>query len=175
MTADFVAPSIKRRICVTLYEMMILLGVFAIGYLIPSLILGLYFDYQVPSWVAFVQTYALFGFYFIWYWTHSGQTLAMQTWHVKILDLNNQLISKTHALKRYCISTLWLIPTVTIYGVIKLIFNAPLGHWPTIELMFCMALFFWPITCLLDRKNSFGMQSLVDRLAKTRLVQLPKV
>jgi len=51
---------------------------------------------------------------------------------------------------------------------------APLGHWPTIELMFCMILFFWPLTCLFDKANPHGAQSLADRLSKTKLIMIQK-
>jgi uncharacterized RDD family membrane protein YckC len=72
--------------------MLILLGVWAIGYLVPSLLIGILFQIQVPSWVAFGHVYVLFGIYFTWYWTETGQTLAMQTWHVKIVDNNENAI-----------------------------------------------------------------------------------
>jgi RDD family len=154
--------------------MLILLGVWAIGYLVPSLLLGVLFNVQVPNWLAFGHVYVLFGIYFTWYWTKTGQTLAMQTWHVKMVDQQEKLLNRNQALIRYAISTLWLIPTVLIYIMFKYVFLIPLGHWPTIELMFCMVLFFWPLTCLLDRANPNGSQSLADKLAKTQLIQIPK-
>ena len=169
------APSIRRRICVTLYEMLILVGVWALGYLVPSLLLGVFFQIQLPSWLAFGHVYILFGIYFTWYWTLTGQTLAMQTWHVKMVNENEQLLNRNQALIRYAISSLWLFPTVIIYILFKHVFLSPLGNWPTIELMFCMVLFFWPLTCLFDRSNPHGAQSLADRLAKTKLILVPKI
>jgi len=153
--------------------MLILLGVWAVGYLVPSLILGQLFDFILPNWLAFGHVYALFGWYFTWYWTRTGQTLAMQTWNVKIVSESEQLLNTNQALIRYAISSLWLIPTILIYIIFKFVFLRPLGHWPTIELMFCMILFFWPMTCLFDKKNPGGPQSLADRLAKTKLILLP--
>ena len=168
------APSIRRRISVIMYEMLILLGVWALGYLVPSLILGVAFKTQVPNWLAFAHVYVLFGIYFTWYWTHTGQTLAMQTWHVKMVDEHEQLLSRNHALVRYAIGSLWLFPTVLVYIIFKYVFLIPLGNWPTIELMFCMILFFWPFTCLFNRKSVHGAQSLADRLTKTKLILVPK-
>jgi uncharacterized RDD family membrane protein YckC len=155
--------------------MLILLGVWAAGYLVPSLLLGVIFDIKLPSWLAFGQVYAIFGWYFTWYWTRTGQTLAMQTWKVKIVDEQEHLLGRNQALIRYAISSLWLIPTVLIYIIFKYVLMTPLGHWPTIELMFCMILFFWPLTCLLDRANPNGAQSLADRLAKTKLILVPAI
>ena len=168
------AVTIKRRIYVAMYEMLILLGVWALGYLVPSLILGMIFNLQLPSWLAFGIVYLLFGIYFVWYWKKTGQTLAMQTWHVKLVNLDGNLLSRNQGLIRYALSTLWLIPTIIIYGVLKIILGHSIGNWPTIELMFFMALLFWPMTCLFDKDRIHGRQSLVDRLAKTRLIQLPK-
>ena len=168
------APSIRRRICVTLYEMLILVGVWALGYLVPSLLLGILFQFQLPNWLAFGHVYILFGIYFTWYWTHSGQTLAMQTWHVKMVDENEQLLKRNQALIRYAISSLWLIPTIIIYILFKHVLMTPMGNWPTIELMFCMVLLFWPLTCLFDRSNPHGAQSLADKLAKTKFILVLK-
>jgi len=154
--------------------MLILLGVWAIGYLVPSLLIGVLFEKQVPNWVAFGHVYLIFGIYFTWYWTKTGQTLAMQTWQVKMVDENENLLKRNQALIRYAISSLWLIPTIIIYIIFKYVFMAPLGHWPTIELMFCMILFFWPLTCLFDKANPHGAQSLADRLSKTKLIMIQK-
>lgn len=169
-----VAPSIRRRICVGLYEMLMLLGVWALGYLVPSLALGVMLEIQVPPWLAFGHVYLLFGLYFVWYWTNTGQTLAMQTWRVKMVNLSGKDLNRSQALIRFAIGSLWLIPAVIIYGAYKLLLGYPMGNWPTLELLFVMALFFWPLTCLLDQNNQLGKQSLADRLAKTRLIQLPK-
>ncbi len=154
--------------------MLILLGVWALGYLVPSLLLGILMNIQVPQWLAFGHVYVLFGLYFTWYWTRTGQTLAMQTWKVKMVGENNELLNRGQALIRYAISSLWLIPTVLIYILFKYVFLSPLGHWPTIELLFCMILLFWPLTCLFDRQNPQGAQSIADRLAKTKLILVPQ-
>lgn len=174
MNKQFPAPTIKRRLAVALYEMLILLGVWAAGYLVPNLLLGVLFNVSLPQTIAFAHVYLLFGAYFVWYWKKTGQTLAMQTWHVKLVDLEGRLLSRNHALKRYAIGSLWLIPAIVIYGSVRLITQQPLGLWPTIELLFAMVLFLWPLTCLLDRNNPLGRQSLADRWSGTRLIQLPK-
>jgi uncharacterized RDD family membrane protein YckC len=173
--ASFPAATIKRRIYVGLYEMLILLGVWALGYLVPNLLIGITLHYQLPNWFAFGWVYTLFGVYFVWYWQKTGQTLAMQTWRVKLVDIDGNLLSRHQGLIRYAISTLWLVPTVAIYAIYKVVIGHPMGHWPTIELLFFMALFFWPMTCIFDKNSSEHRQSLADRLAKTQLIQLPKV
>ena len=43
------------------------------------------------------------GAYFIWFWTHGGQTLAMQTWKMRIINAGSMDagISLRQALMRY--------------------------------------------------------------------------
>lgn len=174
MNQQYPAPTIKKRIAVSLYEMLVLLGVWALGYLVPSLLIGIFFQTTIPEWLAFAHVYVLFGVYFIWYWRKTGQTLAMQTWRVKLVNMQGELLTRDQALKRYAYASLWLVPTIFIYATWRLVAGKPPGLWPTIELMFAMLLFFWPATCLLDFRNPLGKQSLADRMSKTRLIQLPK-
>jgi hypothetical protein len=49
-----------------------------------------------------------------------------------------------------------------------------LEKWQIIEMLFAVALFFWPLTIYLDRKDPMQRQALSDRFAGTRLVELPK-
>jgi hypothetical protein len=49
-----------------------------------------------------------------------------------------------------------------------------LQKWQIIEMLFAIALFLWPLSIYLDRVSPQLRQSLPDRLARTRLVELPK-
>ena len=80
--------------------MLVLLGVWALGYLVPSLLIGLFLGTTMPEWLAFAHVYILFGFYFVWYWRKTGQTLAMQTWRVKLVNMQGELLTRDQALKR---------------------------------------------------------------------------
>ncbi len=53
------------------------------------------------------------GVYFIWCWQKKGQTLAMQTWQLKLLDQDEQLLSLKAAIARYVLASLSLM----IFGV----------------------------------------------------------
>jgi uncharacterized RDD family membrane protein YckC len=51
------------------------------------------------------------GVYFVWCWSKSGQTLAMQTWKLKVVDQQLQLLTIKTAVARYvlaCISLMLL-------------------------------------------------------------------
>jgi uncharacterized RDD family membrane protein YckC len=76
---------LRRRLASMLYESMLLLGVLALTFLVPSLILGQIADFVPPGWLLWVHVFAVLGVYFVWYWRRGGQTLAMQTWRLKIV------------------------------------------------------------------------------------------
>jgi uncharacterized RDD family membrane protein YckC len=44
----------------------------------------------------------IMGYYFIWFWTHGGQTLAMQTWKMRLVSAENgEKLTKKQAITRY--------------------------------------------------------------------------
>ncbi len=145
-----------------------LLGVIAFTFLAPNLGLGVLFGIALPSWLTFIYLYAVLGIYFVWYWTKSGQTLAMQTWRVRMIGLSGRSLTKRQAFWRYVYGSLWLIPCVLLQWAFHL------EKWQIIEMLFTVALFIWPLSIYLDRQSSLYRQSLPDRLAGTRLVELPK-
>jgi uncharacterized RDD family membrane protein YckC len=61
----------------------------------------------------------VFGIYFVWFW-HKGQTLAMKTWHLRVVGLDGQAISQKRAVGRYVLSWLWFLPPLAAAAVFKL-------------------------------------------------------
>ena len=53
--------------------------------------------------------FVIFGIYFVWFWA-KGQTLAMKTWHIRVVDVNGQPITQQRALLRYLLSWMWFLP-----------------------------------------------------------------
>ncbi len=53
--------------------------------------------------------FIVFGIYFVWFWA-KGQTLAMKTWNIRVVDTQGKAISQRRALARYCLSWLWFLP-----------------------------------------------------------------
>jgi uncharacterized RDD family membrane protein YckC len=64
----------------------LLLGVLALTFLVPYLILGAVASFTPPGWGLWLHVFVVLGVYFVWYWRRGGQTLAMQTWRLKIVD-----------------------------------------------------------------------------------------
>ena len=62
--------------------------------------------------------FVIFGIYFVWFWA-KGQTLAMKTWDIRVVDTHGQSITQTRALARYALSWLWFLPPLVftwLYG-----------------------------------------------------------
>ncbi len=162
------APQFWRRVSCTLYEQLVLLGVIALTFLVPNLALGILLGISLPSWLTFLYLYVILGAYFVWYWTKSGQTLAMQTWRVRIINQNGNALDRRQAFWRYVYGSLWIFPCIFLQAVLQL------QKWQIIEMLFTVALFIWPLSIYLDRTNPLTRQSLPDRFAGTKLIELPK-
>ena len=162
------SPQFWRRVSCCLYEQLVLLGVIAFAIRVPNLGLGMLFGISLPSWLTFLYLYAGLGIYFVWYWTESGQTLAMQTWRVRLVGRGGFNLTKRQAFWRYVYGSFWLIPCVLLQWVFHL------EKWQIIEMLFTVALLIWPLSIYLDRQSFLYRQSLPDRFAGTRLVELPK-
>jgi uncharacterized RDD family membrane protein YckC len=116
MPAD--PPSLRRRMACWLYEGVLMFGVVWIaGYLFGTLSqtrnaldnrLGLQ-----------IFLFIVFGIYFVYFW-HKGQTLAMKTWHLRVVGLDGKAISQKRAFWRYVLSWLWFLPPLAAIAPFKL-------------------------------------------------------
>lgn len=105
---------LRRRLASMLYESMLLLGVLALTFLVPYLLLGVVFEVAPPGWLAWLHIFAVLGGYFVWYWRRHGQTLAMQTWRLKLVDASDGRYPSTgRCWLRYTLC--W--PSVLLFGV----------------------------------------------------------
>ena len=101
-------PSIPRRMACWLYEGLLMFGVvFIAGYLFSTLSQTRNAMDNRHALQAFV--FVVFGIYFVWFWAR-GQTLAMKTWDIRVVDSNGHAISQKRALLRYVLSWLWFLP-----------------------------------------------------------------
>lgn len=104
----------RRRLASLLYESLLGIGVLALGFLVPHLVLGVVLEVTPPGWFLWVHVFVILGAYFVWYWTRSGQTLAMQTWQLKVVTVEyGKEPDFKSALLRYCLA--W--PSVLLGGL----------------------------------------------------------
>ncbi len=101
-------PSLLRLLGVALYETLILMALWMIG---TALFLAVYGVEQTVAsrWALRVFLWMLSGVYFVWCWIKSGQTLAAQTWKIKLVNAQSLPLSLPQALMRYALATISLI------------------------------------------------------------------
>lgn len=64
--------------------------------------------------------FLVLGAYFVFFWSRSGQTLAMQTWQIRLTTSAGGAVSPLRALCRYLLAWLWFLPalaTVALSGL----------------------------------------------------------
>ncbi|MBX3635698.1 MAG: RDD family protein [Rubrivivax sp.] len=104
-------PGVWRRLACFLYEGVLLFGVVMIAGLLYSVTTQQRHALQGSTGLqAFL--FVLLGAYFTWFWTHGGQTLAMQTWHVRLVTREGRPLGWGRAAARYLLSWLWFLPAL---------------------------------------------------------------
>lgn len=110
------APSLMRRMASFAYEGLLLFG---IG-LIPGAIGAVFFaltghQHPLQSDAALrVITLLIYAVYFTWFWSARGQTLPMQTWHIRVVTAQGGPLSRPRALARFAASCAWVVPAVIV-------------------------------------------------------------
>lgn len=106
-----VAPSMRRRLACMLYESVLLFGVVATaGYLYAGLTQQRHALQGRTGLVFFL--FIVLGIYFAGFWSRSGQTLAMKTWHIRLQAVGGGVPSPARAFARYVASWLWFLPAL---------------------------------------------------------------
>lgn len=106
--------------------------------------------------------FVVFGIYFVWLWS-KGQTLAMTTWHIRIVDRRGQPLSQARALLRYVLCWLWFVPSLAAIAPFKL--SVPES---TVIVIGWVAI--WTVLSRFHPQRQF----LHDALAGTRLISVAK-
>ena len=101
-----------------MYEGLLMFGVvFMAGYLFGTLSQTRNAMDNRNALQAFV--FVVFGIYFVWFWAR-GQTLAMKTWNIRVVDIHGELITQKRALLRYGLSWIWFVPPLLLSSVLSL-------------------------------------------------------
>ena len=115
--ADLSPPSLKRRMACWLYEGMLLFAVtFMAGYLFSTLSQTRYALDNRHGLQAFV--FLVLAIYFTWFW-HKGQTLAMKTWHIRLVDDLGMPLTQKKAFLRFLFSWVWFLPPLFMSGLLS--------------------------------------------------------
>jgi len=98
------------RLAAMIYEAVLLFGVvFIVSY---ALLAALHWTHPLDGGKRVVLQIVLFvaiGGYFVWCWVHSGQTLALKTWGLRVVGPDSAPPTATRAIARYVLAWhLWL-------------------------------------------------------------------
>jgi uncharacterized RDD family membrane protein YckC len=152
-----IAPPLIRRLACWLYEGMLMFGVvFIASYLFSTLTQTRHALENRHLQQGFL--FVVFGIYFVWFWS-KGQTLAMKTWHIRVVDRAGRALTQPRALLRYALSWLWFLPPLAAGGL----FGLPGGELSVIVVGWVLV---WALLSRFHPQRQF----LHDALAGTRLI-----
>lgn len=121
-------PGVMRRMAAFVYEGVLLFGVIMIaGYLFSSLTQQRHALQGMHGLQAFL--FLVLGIYFVWFWSKSGQTVAMKTWHVRLVDRSGRPVTQARALARYLLSWVWFMPALGLAELTGMRAGAGLWGW----------------------------------------------
>jgi uncharacterized RDD family membrane protein YckC len=153
----FVAPPLHRRMACWLYESMLLFGVVVAA--------GLVFSIATQMRHALMHRQGLMAFlfivlaaYFVWFWS-KGQTLAMKTWHIRVVDRFGRPLPPLRAFIRYVFSYVWILPPLAAFQSQRIAVGPVL-------VLFVGWVAFWAVLSRFHPQRQF----LHDVMAGTRLV-----
>ena len=96
-------PGIARRIAVAVYDGLLVLAVMFAAAFPFILILG--GATEAPLRHVFqAYLFCVLAAYFVWFWTHGGQTLAMKTWRVRLVVIPRGDVSTVTAISRFVLA-----------------------------------------------------------------------
>jgi len=162
--APAAVPGLRRRLAAFVYEGVLLFGVL----MLAALAYGLATQQRhalVGMHGLQLFIFLVLGLYFTWFWTHGGQTVAMKTWHVRLVAKDGQPVGAARAWLRYALSWLWFVPALV--GV----YLAGLRSGGAIALVLLAGVLLYALLARLNPRRQF----LHDLISGTELVYWPAV
>jgi uncharacterized RDD family membrane protein YckC len=100
-------PGLLRRLAAMLYEALLVLAVLFVA----AFVYLLFRNPQAPGGMAFFRLYLalVVAGYFLWFWTHGGQTLAMKTWHLRLVGAEGGSVTWRRACLRLVLAAAGLL------------------------------------------------------------------
>lgn len=97
----------RRRLGSLLYEALVILALTIFLFLLPLAVFSGVSHLMLGPGLLWLYLFALLGVYFIWCWVKAGQTLAMKTWRLWVVDAqSSRPLRPLQAVVRYCMG--WL-------------------------------------------------------------------
>lgn len=96
-----------------LYEILLLLGVLSVTFIMPHVLLGVFAHRDAGPTIVQIHFFVVLLVYFVWFWLHGGQTLAMKTWKLRIVNADGAALRPLQAVLRYMAA--W--PSILLFGI----------------------------------------------------------
>ena len=160
--ATTTAPSLQRRLLCLAYEGVLLFGVVMLAGLVYGLVTQQKHALAGSAGLkAFL--FVVLGLYFTYFWSRSGQTLAMLTWHIKLVGPHATPVSPARAAARYLLCWLWFLPALA--GVH---FSGLQGAGPTLAVVAAGVLAYAALARMRPDQQFWH-----DAVCQTRLIACP--
>lgn len=104
---DMPNASMRRRLAAFFYDSWMLL---AIWILTTMTIIAIRDDGEVGGLLYQLVLYLEWMGFYVYFWCIKGQTLGMQVWKIRCVDLNGRSLSFRRGITRFVLATLTLIP-----------------------------------------------------------------
>ncbi len=152
-------PGLARRLAAFTYEGLLLFGVLMVaGWLYGGLTQQRHALQGRSGLQAFL--FLVLAVYFVWFWSHGGQTVALKAWRLRIERSDGGPVSQARAMARYLASWLWFLPSLLAVHLADLHSAAAIGTTVMVGAIGYAA------TCYLHPRRQF----LHDALCGTRIV-----
>ena len=153
------APGVARRLASFVYEGVLLFGIVMGVGLVYGVLTGQ--RHALEGSLGLQATlFAAIGVYFVYFWCRHGQTLAMRTWRIRLVDRSGAPPTVQRACARYLLAWLWFVPALAAVKAAGL-----RGGWP-IALTLLAGVLAYAALAWLRRDRQFWH----DAVCGTRLV-----
>lgn len=153
---------LRRRLAAMVYEGLLLFGVLMLAGAIYAALTQQRHALQGKTGLQ-LFLFAVLALYFVWFWTHGGQTVAMKTWRLRLLRADGRPLEPARALARYVLAWLWFVPGLLAAHLAGMTRPWPIGG----VLLSGMAVY--AATSLFTTERQF----LHDLICGTRIVDAP--
>jgi len=157
-------PSLARRMASFVYEATLLFGLALIPGALGALFVAQTGRQHPLQGETALRLFALvlYGVYFVWFWSTRVQTLAMQTWRIRLVTAEGAPLTQARALGRYlacCVA--WFGPATLFASTLAL------PPWPSLG-AFAAGIVVYALSALAAPERQFWH----DRLCRTRLIDV---
>ncbi len=111
--ARYAGAGIPRRLASMAYEALLIAGLIVGLLVFPHLLLGAFAHRLASATLLWAHLFLLLLVYFLWFWSHGGQTPAMKAWRIRVVTASGHPVRPAQALARYLLC--W--PSLALAGV----------------------------------------------------------